>query len=148
MDLQRKPNGKWKLRWNEAGRKRARTFDRKGLIILVPLTAVGALYAPISFLGTRSWALGGVALWGLGMGVHESIVAAAVAHMVGSERRASAYGIFTAGYGVAWFLGSALLGWLYDVSVSTMIGVSVALEVVAIPIFVVVARKLANQALA
>ena len=30
MDLQRKPNGKWKLRWNEAGRKRARTFDRKG----------------------------------------------------------------------------------------------------------------------
>jgi integrase len=30
MDLQRKPNGKWKLRWNEGGRKRARTFDRKG----------------------------------------------------------------------------------------------------------------------
>ena len=30
MDLQRKPNWKWKLRWNEAGRKRARTFDRKG----------------------------------------------------------------------------------------------------------------------
>ena len=30
MDLVRKPNGKWKLRWNEGGRKRARTFDRKG----------------------------------------------------------------------------------------------------------------------
>jgi site-specific recombinase XerC len=30
MDLQRTPNGKWKLRWNEAGRKRARRFDRKG----------------------------------------------------------------------------------------------------------------------
>jgi integrase len=30
MDLQRKPNGKWKLRWSEGGRKRARTFDRKG----------------------------------------------------------------------------------------------------------------------
>ncbi len=30
MDLQRKPNGKWKLRWNEGGRKRARSFDRKG----------------------------------------------------------------------------------------------------------------------
>jgi site-specific recombinase XerC len=30
MDLQRKPNGRWKLRWNEGGRKLARTFDRKG----------------------------------------------------------------------------------------------------------------------
>ena len=30
MDLQRKPNGKWKLRWSDGGRKRARTFDRKG----------------------------------------------------------------------------------------------------------------------
>jgi integrase len=30
MDLVGKPNGKWKLRWNEGGRKRARTFDRKG----------------------------------------------------------------------------------------------------------------------
>ena len=28
MDLQRRPNGKWKLRWNEGGRKRARTFKQ------------------------------------------------------------------------------------------------------------------------
>ena len=31
MDLQRKPNGKWKLRWNEGGRKRARTFDARAM---------------------------------------------------------------------------------------------------------------------
>jgi integrase len=30
MDLRRKPNGRWELRWREGGRKRARTFDRKG----------------------------------------------------------------------------------------------------------------------
>ncbi len=30
MDLQRKKNGKWQLRWLECGRKRARTFDLKG----------------------------------------------------------------------------------------------------------------------
>jgi len=30
MDLHRKENGMWQLRWSEAGRKRARTFDRKG----------------------------------------------------------------------------------------------------------------------
>lgn len=29
MDLHRKPNGKWELRWREGGRRRSRTFDRK-----------------------------------------------------------------------------------------------------------------------
>ena len=29
MDLQRKKNGKWELRWWEGSHKRARTFDRK-----------------------------------------------------------------------------------------------------------------------
>ena len=30
MDLWRKPNGKWQVRWREGSRRRARTFDRKG----------------------------------------------------------------------------------------------------------------------
>ena len=42
-------------------------------------------------------------LWGVGMGVHESIIPAAVAPMVPPERRASAFGLFTGGYGIAWF---------------------------------------------
>jgi len=44
------------------------------------------------------------------MGVHESIIPAAVAPMVAPQRRASAYGLFTAGYGIFWFLGSAAIG--------------------------------------
>jgi predicted MFS family arabinose efflux permease len=117
-----------------------RVFDRKGIVILVPLTIVTALYAPLVWFGGMWTALAGVALWGVGMGVHESIIAAAIAHMVGPENRASAYGIFTAGYGVAWFLGSALLGWLYDVSIPALVAVGVALEVLAVPFFLVVAR--------
>ncbi len=30
MDLHRKPNGRWEVRWREGGRSRGRTFDRKG----------------------------------------------------------------------------------------------------------------------
>jgi len=84
-------------------------FDRFGIKILVPLTIISALFAPLVFLGGFWVALAGTALWGLGMGVHESIIPAAVALMVPVGRRASAYGIFTAGYGIFWFLGSALI---------------------------------------
>src|SRR5580658_1231095 len=83
-----------------------RLFDRIGIGILIPLTVVSAAFAPMVFLGGFWTAIAGAAIWGLGMGVHESIVPAAVAPMVSSNRRASAYGLFNAGYGVFWFLGS------------------------------------------
>ena len=65
---------------------------------------------PLVFLGGFWLALVGAALWGLGMGVHEAIIPAAVATMVPHQRRASAYGLFTAGYGIFWFIGSVILG--------------------------------------
>lgn len=117
-----------------------RLFDRAGIWVLVPLTLVSAASAPLAFRGRFALALVGVALWGLGMGVHESIIPAAVATMVGQQRRPSAYGIFTAGFGVAWFAGSVILGKLYDVSLTGLIFFSVAVQLVAIPIFLGVAR--------
>jgi MFS family permease len=112
-----------------------RLFDRAGLAVLVPLTLLTALSAPLVFLGGFAAALLGSALWGLGMGVHESIIPAAVARMVPPRRRASAYGLFTARYGVAWFLGSAAMGLLYEASLPALVAFSVALEVVAVPVF-------------
>ncbi|HXF73394.1 MAG TPA: MFS transporter, partial [Actinomycetota bacterium] len=110
-----------------------RLFDRSGIRVLVPLTILAAGYAPLAFLGGPWAAALGASLWGLGMGVHESLVPAAVAPMVPPERRPSAYGLFTAGYGVAWFLGSAAMGALYEVSLPALVGCSVSLQLLAIP---------------
>jgi len=118
-----------------------RLFDRRGLGVLVPLTLISALFAPLVFLGGFWAALAGSAVWGLGIGVHESIVPAAVAPMVPPERRASAYGLFTAGYGLFWFLGSAAIGILYDVSIPVTIAFCVALELAAIPFFLAARRS-------
>lgn len=119
-----------------------RLFDRFGLGILVPLTLASMLFAPLVFLGGFWAALAGVALWGLGMGVHESIIPAAVAPMVPPRRRASAYGLFTAGYGIFWFLGSLTIGLLYGVSLKALIGFCLAAELSAIPLFLLVRRRL------
>jgi len=113
-----------------------RLFDRLGLGILIPLTLVSAAFAPCVFLGGFPAMLAGSALWGLGMGVHESIIPAAVATMVPRSRRPSAYGLFTGGYGVAWFLGSALMGALYDRSVPAVVIFCVVLQLAAVPVFV------------
>jgi predicted MFS family arabinose efflux permease len=115
-------------------------FDRKGFLTLIPVTFLSALSAPLVFSSSFTFALVGAALWGLGTGVHESIVPAAVASMVHRDRRPSAYGIFTGLYGVSWFAGSALLGILYDVSVPALVVVSVCLQLAAIPMFIKVQR--------
>jgi predicted MFS family arabinose efflux permease len=120
-----------------------RMFDRFGIVILIPLTLVSALFAPLVFMGGFWLALVGAAVWGLGMGVHESIIPAAVAPMVPPNRRASAYGLFTAGYGVFWFIGSAIMGPIYDRSVTGAIIFCVATEVAAVPIFIMVRRQYA-----
>ncbi|HTU47480.1 MAG TPA: MFS transporter [Bryobacteraceae bacterium] len=117
-----------------------RLYDRAGFSILVFLTAVTAFFAPLLFLGKFWIALIGAALWGLGMGVQESLIPAAVATMVPTERRASAYGLFTTGYGMFWFLGSVVIGFLYQCSVHAMVTLCVVLELSAIPIFVAVRR--------
>lgn len=117
-----------------------RLFDRVGMKVLLPLTAITTLSAPLAFLGGFKLALLGAALWGLGMGVHESIIPAAVATMVPAHRRPSAYGLFTAAYGLFWFLGSALIGFLYDISITAVIVFSAAAELAAIPFFLEAAR--------
>jgi MFS family permease len=118
-----------------------RLFDRFGFRVLIALTAISAAYAPLVFLGGRWAALLGAAIWGLGMGVHESVIPAAVTPMVDSRRRATAFGLFTAGYGLAWFAGSVVIGLLYDRLPPWAVGFCVAANLAAIPIFAVVAKS-------
>lgn len=123
-----------------------RLYDRVGIRLLVPLTAGGALFAPLAFLGSAPLALVGVVVWGAALGVHESIMAAAVAEMVPPGRMASAYGLFTMGFGLAWFAGSAALGILYDHSVAATVVLALVLQLAAIPLLAVVGRQRRGEA--
>ncbi len=118
-----------------------RIFDKVGLNILIPLTIASALAVPLVWLGGFGLSLVGVALWGLGTGVQESLIPAAVATMIPRERRASAYGIFTAGYGISLFLGSVIIGLLYAVSLVSVVAFGIIAELAAIPVFFWVARR-------
>ena len=112
-----------------------RWFDRIGTRLLLPLTVAGALFAPLLFLAGPMWAWLGVALWGLGMGVHESIIPAALALRIDPQRRASAYGLFTAAYGIAWFGGSVVIGLLYPVSLDWLVVFCLGTQLAALPLF-------------
>jgi predicted MFS family arabinose efflux permease len=118
-----------------------RLYDRVGISLLIPLTAIGALFAPLAFLGSASVAFVGVLLWGAALGIHETIMAAAVADMVPSGRTASAYGIFTMAFGLSWFAGSAALGFVYDRSILATAVLALVLQLAAVPVLVAVTMR-------
>lgn len=120
-----------------------RLFDRLGIAVLAGASLLSALFAPLVFLGGFPAALLGTAVWGVGMGAQESIMRAAVASMIPPDRRATAYGLLNAAYGVAWFVGSALMGWLYDFSHPTLIAFSVLCQAAAVPLFLASGRGVA-----
>ncbi len=122
-----------------------RLFDRFGMRLLVPLTLLSAVYAPLVFLGGFWAGLAGVVFWGIGTGVQESIIPAAVARMVSKDRRASAFGIFTGGYGVAWFAGSTVIGVLFGISLPAVVAFAVVSEVAALPFFISATRRARAQ---
>jgi len=118
-----------------------RLFDRRGLSILIVAALISLIFAPLVFLGGFPFALLGMVLWGVGMGAQESIMRAAIAGMVSMDRRGSAYGIFNTGYGIFWFLGSVLIGILYDISIPYLIIFSLLIQLSSIPLLLLVARK-------
>jgi MFS family permease len=115
-------------------------YDRLGVFICFIATLVSALFAPFAFATSGfSVALLGVIFWGIGMGCQESIMKAAIGDIVPKEKRASAYGVFSTGFGVAWFLGSAAIGLLYTRSIPALIAFSVGAQVVAAVLYLIVA---------
>jgi len=117
-------------------------FDRIGISILIVVSFLSSLFAPLVFLGGFDFALLGMSLWGVGIGAQESIMRAAVAGMVPANKRGSAYGIFNTGYGVFWFLGSVLMGVLYDKSIPFLIIFSVVMQLASIPLLVIIKKEL------
>ena len=116
-------------------------YDKKGVKALVWSTVISAPFAVFVFASDSvPMLLLGIALWGVGMGAQESILKAAVTSMVPKASRATGYGIFECSFGAFWFLGSWLLGVLYDVSIPAMIAVSVAAQLAAIPLYIASAR--------
>jgi MFS family permease len=118
-----------------------RLFDRIGISILIVAALISSIFAPLVFFGGFYFALLGMVLWGVGMGAQESVMRAAIAGMVSMDRRGSAYGIFNTGYGIFWFLGSALMGILYDSSIHTLVVFSIISQLASVPLFLLVRKE-------
>ena len=110
-------------------------FDRWGNRVLIGSALLSLFFAPFVFRGGFWAALLGMSLWGIGMGAHESVMRAAISRMISAKKRGTAFGLFNAFYGIAWFIGSAAMGFIYDRSVAGVIIFSMVFQAASIPFF-------------
>src|SRR5438876_1493693 len=117
-----------------------RLFDRLGLKVVLAVFFLSSFFAPLVFLGSSWTALIGMILWGIGMSAQGSLLNSVIAGVIHASKRSTAFGVFDTGFGLAWFLGSWLMGVLYQKSIPAVIIFSVALQLLALPIFLFAKR--------
>jgi MFS family permease len=118
-----------------------RLFDRFGANIALLAFFISAGSAPLVFLGTPVFAVIGMILWGVGMSAQGSLFQAMLTGVIPPEKRSTAFGLFDTGYGIAWFLGSAAMGLLYEKSILAVALFSVVLQLAALPVLFVANKK-------
>jgi predicted MFS family arabinose efflux permease len=118
-----------------------RLFDKLGPNVSLFAFFIAAAAAPFVFLGTSIFALIGMIFWGVGMSAQGSLFQAMLTGLIPPQKRSTAFGLFDTGYGIAWFLGSAVMGLLYNKSILAVVLFSVILQVAAIPVLFIANKK-------
>jgi len=122
-----------------------RLLDKIGPKVMLIAFFLGAFFAPFVFLGKFVLSTIGMILWGIGLGAQESLLKAMLANVISRDKRSTAFGVFDTGFGIAWFLGSAIMGILYVKSIAALIIFSVVLQIAALPIFIIAINKQSQQ---
>lgn len=120
-------------------------YDRSGAWVLLAGALCSVPVAPLVYFGGFGCGLAGAVLWGIGMGAQESVMKAAVATMSPAARRGTAFGTFNMSFGVFWFVGSAVMGTLYDHSMTGLVLFSMIIQIAALPLLYAVVRAMHRQ---
>ncbi|NLV75370.1 MAG: MFS transporter [Chloroflexi bacterium] len=118
-------------------RAKARSGHKTGgLIVLLVVPLLTALIPFFALTRSVGLAVLGMVLFGAVMGIHETIMRSAIADLTPFYKRGTGYGVFHLGYGLAFLVGAAAMGWLYDRGLIALIfGLVLVSEAVAALVF-------------
>lgn len=119
-----------------------RLFDRFGIQILAFGIIVSLMALPLGFLGGTAGVIASAGCWATGLGAQDATLRSGIAQVVSMNKRGSAFGSFNAVYGVMWFLGSTVMGLLYDHSILALVLFGVAAQLAAAAMFLWLRRPL------
>ncbi len=103
-----------------------------GALAFITLMGIVSLFSDMTHEGARSI---------LGEYLNLTGASAATSQIIPKHMRSTGFGIFETGFGIAWFLGSWVLGILYDISPRYLVIVSAAAQLLAIVFYLLCIRQ-------
>lgn len=110
-------------------------YDAIGPRIAIAAVLLSALFSPFVFLGGFYAALVGMVFWGIGYATQDTLLKALIADVLPEGKRNLAFGLFYAGYGGGWLVGSIVTGLLYEESRLALVIFAVAAQLASLPFF-------------
>ncbi|MEW6086944.1 MAG: MFS transporter [bacterium] len=122
--------------------KESHNDERAGLITLIIIPLFTLLIPILGFIDNVLFIVISVVLWGVVMGIHETIMKSSIADLTHFKKRGVGYGIFNTAYGLAMFFGSLLMGVLYNINVTLIILFVVGVELIAVILYFMLFRTI------
>lgn len=114
------------------------TSEKKtgGILVLVAIPFITAALPIFAMTENKVLIVIGMALFGIIMGTHETIMRSAIADITPYNKRGTGYGVFNTGYGLALLLGATVMGYFYDMnSRGLIITFTIIVEIIALFLF-------------
>jgi len=116
-------------------------YDGYGMPVLLAAVLLSALFSPLVFFGGTAAVVVGMLLWGIGYATQDTLLKAVIAGLLPEGKRNTAFGLFYAGYGGGWLVGSIVTGLLYDQSRLGLVVFAAAAQLVSLPLFLLAERR-------
>jgi MFS family permease len=118
-----------------------KSYDRIGLKTLFVLPLLTMAIPFFVFAQTYRFVLIGAIIWGIVLGIHETIMRAALADLTPVESRGSAYGIFNTAYGFSCLIGGWAVGFMYQGHATWIVPFVIITQLLSIIAFMILPKK-------
>jgi len=116
-------------------------YDGYGMPVLLAAVLLSAMFSPLVFFGGPAAVVAGMLLWGIGYATQDTLLKAVIAGLLPEGKRNTAFGLFYAGYGGGWLVGSIVTGLLYDQSRLGLVVFAAAAQLASLPLFLLAERR-------
>jgi MFS family permease len=116
-------------------------YDNIGLPVVLGAIAASSMFSPLVFFGGFYVVLLGMLLWGVGYVTQDTLLKAIIAGVLPEGQRNLAFGLFYAGYGAGWLIGSIATGLLYEQSRVALVAFAMVTQWASLPLFVMASRR-------
>ncbi len=117
-----------------------------GILVLAAIPFITLLLPILTLSNSTALIITGMMIFGIIMGIHETIMRSTIADITPFQKRGTSYGVFNTAYGLALLGGAALMGLLYDMNqTGLIIAFTCVAELIAIILYIKMNHMVKNS---